>query len=317
MSAAVSVPIIQRDEAKGLFFVEYQPRDREGNPVGRLQRFEAPTEIELAGKVAAAHSNATVAYHEERKARKLENFVQPRKSRPIYSFESRPLTADERTQIAADARKPESIVEAFRTVIEAEFGAPLEVVRENLRDVEEKKQREFLLAEATAFQESHPDYFPCPANERDMYAYMQKKDYAFDRDGLALAFDALRNDLVQRPEPISETPAAPAPSNSPAATTTAATTEPLSSGGNSAPATTAIPSNSGEPAAVRVPSTSSSGLSGRVSSTPLPANAATTGPETIEYTPEYINNLDSKTYGELLRTKPGFAAAVDKLMNKR
>jgi hypothetical protein len=313
MSTAVSTPAIQHDDAKNLWFVEYQPLDREGNPVGRLQRFEGATESELAGKLLAAHSNATVAYHEERKARKLENFVQPKKSRPIYSFESRPLTADERVQIAADARKPESVVEAIRTVIEAEFGAPLDVVRENLRDVEEKKQREFLLAEATAFQESHPDYYPCPANERDMYAYMQRKDYAFDRDGLALAFDALRNDLVQRPAP----PAAPVVSNSPAAPVAAATTEPPSSGGNSAPATTALPSNSGDAAAVRVTSTSSSGLSSRASSTPLPANAAATAPETVEYTPEFIANLDAKTYGELMRTKPGFEAAVNKLYAKK
>jgi len=291
------------NEEKKKFTIQTQFKDEQGNPVGPLQYFEADTLEELLEKKDIAHQNAAVKLYETRKANRLGTMLEPDKDEPIQTFEERPLTADERVKVTKALNDPSTAPEAVRTLIEAQFGASAETIREALRQVEISKRVADIQYAISEFKSAHPEYVESPSNKEILLKYMEKKGYAITKKNLEIAFEDLRRDELilvrapKAPEPSAPvTPVADAPAPTPAIPDAATTPAP------------AIPD---VPTDVRVKQ-SSSGL-GRSNSSVVPGAPA---PKTNGITIRDINRMNAKEYAEALKD-PEFKKAVDALYAKK
>jgi hypothetical protein len=285
------------EEAKK-FRREYQPKDRNGNPVGPLQVFEADTQKELMDKQQAAHENATVKLHETRRAVKLGSLMEPDQERPIQTFEEVILTADQRVKMTNDLRDPSKTSDAIVQLLEAKLGAPIEVIRQQFREQEIERRAEYMRGQIDLFKNAHPEYVESDYNMETMVAYLNKHRMALTKKNLEIAFDDLVSSdqltiqapkqAVPVPTPVVENNGNPLPETIP-------------------PVTTTVPAITGEPTDPR-PRSSSSGLSNRDSSA-VPMNEPL---KAKGITPAEINAMNLEDY--TLRMKdPAFREAVDKL----
>lgn len=257
-----------------------------GLPVGPVQYFEADSLEELLEKKDAAHENASVALYKTRQQVKLGTMLEPDQDEPLLTFEPRQLSADERVQLTKEFSDPAKAAEAHRKFLEAEFGAPIEKVRENLRQVELNKRVDVLRTAIAQFVAETPTYVECQQNSDNMKKYMEKHKLRYTPKNLKIAFEDLSSSgllIVQAPkaaitEPVAQ-PAAVAPVT-PAAIPPAVTTAPE------------IPVT---PTEVR-PKQSSSGL-GRDNTSATPNAAA---PKTPGITIREINSMSSVAYSKAL-----------------
>lgn len=281
---------------------EYQPKDESGYPVGPPQRFEADTQQELIDKLAAAHENASSALYKTRLQVKLGTMLEPDPEEPIRTFEPRSLSADERIKLTKDLSDPAKAADAHRTLLEAELGAPIEIIRTSLRDAEIQKRVESIKAAIDAFRKEHPEYIDSTSNGDKIKKYMEKKNLRYSVKNLNIAFEDLKSDGVltlQAPKAaVPETPVAPV-------ATAPATLEAIP------PAATTAPVIPVTPTEVR-PKQSSSGL-GREHSSAAPSGEP---PKVTGITIRDINRMSAKEYNDNLRD-PEFRKAVEKLYEKK
>lgn len=304
------------NEATKQWTISYQPKDENGDPVGREQTFTGASLEEVTEKLSAAHENASVQYYKERKARKFEDMIDVDPAQPLRKYEGKPLSAAELIALQKQLNDPAGLTTAFRKMIEAEFGAPIETIRERLQWTEFQERDNLMDQAVTAFLQDHPEYYNHNRNRDDMSTWLEKRGLPVTRKNLESAYQALKDDLIARPaiQPanasVSATPAA-------SSSTPAASTEPSSTTGNSSAATTHAPGNSEEPVVVRTTSHSSSGV-GRSQATVLPANAANPGGavDAIEVTAQEIADMPSAVYAQRMRD-PKFVAAVEKLYARK
>ena len=206
------------------FVEEYQITDRNGNPVGPKQRFEAETIEELKDKLKAAHQNAAAGFYEERKRRKLGDLIEPDPSEPVYAFEEKELTADELVQIDELMKDVTTRPQAMKLLIEAQLGAPIEKVRENLREIEYTRRSKQNEVQVDLFLVAHPDYIPSDSNQGNIEKYLLKHELAVTKKNLDLAYDDLKADgllTLQAPKPVETVPATAAASAEAVATVSA------------------------------------------------------------------------------------------------
>lgn len=290
------------NEEKKKFTITTQFKDEGGNAVGPLQYFEADSLEELLEKKDAAHQNAAVKLYETRRANKLGNALEPDKDEPIQTYESRALTADERIKVTKALNDPATAPEAYRTLLEAEFGAPAESIREALRQVEINKRVAIIQYAIAEFKAAHPEYVESAQNKETLTKYMDKKGYAYTKKNLEIAFEELvRDELLlirakaAEPNPAPVVPAAGAPPPPPVIPVVA-TPAPV------------IPEESVEVRARQ----SSSGLS-RSDSSAAPGAPA---PKASGITIRDINRMTAKEYQESLKD-PEFRKQVDALYGKK
>ena len=116
------------------FRKEYQPRDAEGNPIGRVQIFESDDAQEVIDHIAHAHEMATRRMHELRK------HVVGDQQELGFQFTEQTLSDDERWEIAQSINDPSRMDSALDRALEARFGAPISKVREVLNRTVETDQ---------------------------------------------------------------------------------------------------------------------------------------------------------------------------------
>ena len=113
---------------------------------------------EVADKILDANT-ALISRNRELKSRKPVVFDEPVAGRDeAPTFERRDLTAQERNQVARAMTDPTQAPEAIRTVMEAEFGAPVEEVREALRGTAGREAQEQTVAAGKEFMRRRPHY---------------------------------------------------------------------------------------------------------------------------------------------------------------
>jgi hypothetical protein len=285
---------------------EYQFKDPEtGSPIGPPQRFEAPTQKELIKKLIAAHENASVALYKTRKAVKLGTMLEPDPDEPLQTFEPKTLSADERIKVTKMLGDPSTVVEGYRLLSEATYGASPEVVRESLQDREVQKRVGNIQNAIAQFKSETPEYVESQGNADTLKKYMEKKNLRYTAKNLKIAFEDLVNDglLVVR-APKAEVPAPPAP------VTPAAVAPPVS---QEIPGTPTIPAPviPSEPTEVR-PKQSSSGL-GRDNSSAVPGAVPA---KAVGITVRDINRMTAAQYQEALKD-PEFKKQVDALYAKK
>lgn len=299
---------------------EYQVLDKQGNPVGPKQVFEAETQNELVAKLRTAHQNASSKLYETRLAVKLGTLMEPDPDRPILTFEPRPLSADELVRIDNLRKDPRTAAEANKILLESEFGAPLEDIRRTLRASEENSRIQSMRYEIELFKAAHPEYVECEANKDKLIQFVVKKQWGLTKKNLELAFEELSSEgllTVQAPAPVvsNEPPppptpiveVAPLPPEVPVAVPmipeTAATV---------APQEVTIPPVQAQPAP-EPRQLSSSGLGRSNGSTNVPPEK----PKVKGITRAEIAKMPSEEYGRRLRTDPEFVKQVEAMLAER
>jgi len=276
------------NEDKKKFVISTQLTDASGLAVGPLQHFEADTIEELLEKKDAAHRNAAVKLYETRRAAKLGDMLEPEpEEEPLYSYEERQLTADERLRIDKLLRDPATAAEGHRLLLEAQLGAPLEDVRKNLREQTINKRVDAIQRAVATFKSTTPEYVECDTNREAIEKWMEKNKRRWTAQNLRLAFEDLSADgLLVVQASRAETPVS---------TATPVAAAPASVQTISEPVTTSAPAIPSEPTEVR-PQQSSSGL-GRGSSSATPGVQA---PKTSGITIRDINKMNAAEYEKFI-----------------
>ena len=182
------------DPETGKFIYTYQPRDSEGQFIGKPYRFFYTDHQDLVRQITEAKENADRFIHEVKSGKRK---LQGEPATPVPTYQPAPESTEE------DERKRR---EEFRKTVEQEFGAPVDQVRSDMERA--RKLEEFLICNTWAM--NNPDYYACAKNAFaiDKWLKDQKPPLKVNAENLNLAFEELRDSLVQAPkEPIPEAPA--------------------------------------------------------------------------------------------------------------
>lgn len=184
------------------WFVEIDPGD--GTPT---QKFYGDTQEAVVAELVKAQSHATKKIRSQAALLKVQPVKNQERS---IDFNPRELTADERVNLAHQLANPGQNAEALRSVIEAEFGAPIETIRATLKQVVHRDEKEKISAEAKIFLDRYPDFQKSSQNEKLILDYLTSRNMDYTADNLSLAYEDLTaSDLLQL-KTTSSAPLAPA-----------------------------------------------------------------------------------------------------------
>jgi len=175
----------QKDEATGKFIHIYQPRDAEGQFIGKPYRFLYTDHMDLVRQIEQAKEHADRFIYEV-KTGKRQVKGEPAEPKPEY----KPVQAADE-----DSAKRR---EQARKDLEAELGAPLDSVRETLKRANDFD--EYLIANTWALANEANGYYICPQNGRAMDKYLKDNKLRVSAANLTLAFEELKDTLVQKPQ---------------------------------------------------------------------------------------------------------------------
>jgi hypothetical protein len=176
------------------FIFSYQPRDKEGQFIGKPYKYFYTDHADLSRQLAEGKENGDRFIYEVKTGkRKIEG--EPAAA-PVYQ------PAPESKEEAERKRREE-----FRKTAEQEFGAPVEIVRKDLE--QSRKLKEGWEAYNWSLNKQAEGYYPCAENSKKITGWLKEKNYAFTPANYDLAFEELKDTLVQAPK---EQPVAPADS---------------------------------------------------------------------------------------------------------
>lgn len=182
------------DPETGKFIFTYQPRDAEGKFIpdraGKAYKFLYTDHQDLVQQLARAKEEGDRYIH-ELKTGKRQLKGEPAVPAPSYE------PAPEPTEEAEKKRREEA-----RKLMEEELGAPVDVVRKDIKEAREI--REYVIAQNWAM--NNPAYYACKENAVKLNGYLQENKLALTPANLDLAFEELRDSLAKAPELI-EAPA--------------------------------------------------------------------------------------------------------------
>lgn len=304
------------------FVKEYRIPDGNGNTLGPPQKFEGDSWEEIADKVAAAHQNAAAEMYRTKQGAKLSILMDADPEQPMYEFKEKSLSADELVGIQGLLKDPRTAAEGHKRLLEAQLGAPISKIRQNLQIAEVLSRTNDMAWEIEKFKRAQPNYVECDANKDKLIAYLTHKDrnWAITAKNLEIAFEHLseQGELVTRaPEPIQASVATPPVAELPPQPAVA-TPEPPPQPEIPAVATVGAPisapaaDRTAAPAVTAVGSTST-GLtrdSGGTNHPPEP-------PKTKGITPAEISRMSSSQYLDRYEHDPEFKKQVDAIYNKK
>jgi hypothetical protein len=179
------------DEATGKFIYSYQPRDSEGQFIGKPYRFLYTDHQDLIRQITEAKENGDRFIYEVKSGKRQ---IVGEAAIKVPDFKPAPESQEEE-----EKKKREE----FRKTAEQEFGAPLDDVRNRLKRAGELD--EYLIGQKWAMENEANGYYICPQNARDLMKHLKEKNLRFSAANLDLVFEELRDSLVQAPkEPVVE-----------------------------------------------------------------------------------------------------------------
>lgn len=173
------------DPESGKFIYTYQPRDKDGQFIGKPYRFLYTDQMDLVKQITEAKEHGDRYIHEVKSGKRQVNGI-PAVAAP--SYEPAPESAEE-----TDRKRREE----FRKTAKEEFGADLEDVRNDIKEA--RQMREYLAAQRWAMENEANGYYICAENSKKITAYLKEKNLAFIPDNYDLAFAELKDTLVQKP----------------------------------------------------------------------------------------------------------------------
>lgn len=196
------------------FEYKYQAVDENGRPLGAEQTFRGATVQEVLDKVALANKNLIKLNRELNKKIRLGEFEKDELPEDVKKItqnvlQPRELTVDEKAQFARDILDPEKFDEVNTKLIEAQFGAKPEDIRNQINNQERRLENIEAKQEAEAFVFSNSDYYVCPENFRSITSWMVKNNLKPVRENFQLAYDTLKAANVLLDAPLPEVPSVP------------------------------------------------------------------------------------------------------------
>jgi hypothetical protein len=177
--------------------IDYQATDESGNPIGNPTHLEADTQKELIEKMKETNIAIVRAYHKLKTGQQSgpDALKNAEKRKPASEIKPRDWTTEEAFQTTSELQNPSTMRKAVRKAIEDELGAPLDEVRESITRTR-KIDQEFV---NQAFMAAHREFYPCVANAKAIGKYLWENQLAYTIENLEIAFDYLKDSLIQRP----------------------------------------------------------------------------------------------------------------------
>lgn len=174
------------DAESGKFVYHYQPRNKEGEFIGKPYRFLYTDQMDLVRQLTEAKEHGDRFIYEVKSGKRQ---LKGDPATPAPSYQPAPESEEE-----AEKRRREE----FRKTAEQEFGAPLDDVRANLKKA--RALDEYFIANTWAQQNEANGYYICPDNAKTMMKYLADNNLALTTKNLDLALEELKDTLVQKPQ---------------------------------------------------------------------------------------------------------------------
>lgn len=249
---------------------------------GRISTFKGKTIEEVTEKLA----DSQISANEE-----IIRLRKPDAARPRTKIEPKPLSPSDRLRLSSEITDPERVVEAVEEIVTARQGISPDRLGARMSQMDKEEQDEFYAAEAQAFREEHPDFYPVPQNRDSLFEELRANGWDLTRNNLAIAFLTLveRGDMIPWPSDNGETEEN---SNQPHLVT-----EPPAKPNGQATAYAPSPR----------PRSVATGIRNSDASASPPAPAK----KTAKYTRADIERMSRSEFSDKLRNEPGFRQQVD------
>jgi hypothetical protein len=241
--------------------------------------------------IALTHSNRYIG--------RLVKKIRPDEGRKPLKAQTKVLTADDKFRLASEINDPDKIVGAVQEIVNSTTKVPLQDMADKALEDDQKQSDEFIRAEAFAFRDEVPDYYPTDKNMYALFDELKANGWPVTRNNLAIAYNTLKERGDMEPWPIEGK----------------VITEPDREDGsssNNAPAVAAPPiappNGKPEPAPAPSPRPRSIATGIRnVDASALPPPP----PRKKAYTRADIEQMSRAEYQSKLQNEPGFRQAVD------
>jgi hypothetical protein len=255
----------------------------------RISTFKGKSIEEVAEALADSQVHAN---------REISRLRKPDTGKQGVKVNQQDITPADRLRLSSEITDPESVVEAVEEIMTKRTGIAPNKLGAEFGRMNREEQDRYFGAEAEAFREQNPDFYPVPQNRDALFEELQANGWDLTRNNLALAFQTLkdRDSLIpwpddtqeQIPQDTTPVPVLPQPA--------------YVNGGNGHAngQTTAQPAPSPRPRSV------STGLrhSDASASAPPP-------PRKAKYTRADIERMSRAEYNDKLRSDPDFRRQVD------
>lgn len=211
IAAPVVVPPVVEDKT-----YSYQPKDENGFSLGAPQVIKYKSDQELADKLRDQNENLIRLNRKLTKDIRLGNIVKeeipddaPRVKEGQYDFALKPLSAEERMQLAQDLTDPEKMDAAQSRLVAATIGDPAEIRRALSQQVQRISAFD-AKEQAEAFVRSTPDYYVCQQNFETLANWMIRNELEPTQSNFKLAYKTLGPTgaaiMLERPIAVSPDP---------------------------------------------------------------------------------------------------------------
>ena len=177
---------------------EYQPVDETGRPIGGKQVIKYTTNEELVTKLQ--EQNILLIRKLRDQTRKVRLGIEEVEELPEdavhfnvpVDFTPRELSDEERYDIARRLADPTTATQASQELVESQLGAPLSVLGETLRTIQQDNQNLRAKIEVNAFKADNPEYYKCQENFEAITGYMVRYKLAPVKENFQRAYDILK-----------------------------------------------------------------------------------------------------------------------------
>lgn len=263
-------------DENGNYTLQYETEDGQ-----RASTFKGKSMLEVAKALSKSQIEAT---------KSLGKLLRPDKGREVpLRVEPKSLSPAEKLRLSSDILDPDKIEDAVMEIVTAKTGVAPSAMAERVGNLDQRDADAYYRAEAQAFLEEHPEYYPVQQNQVMLFNALEARGYDLTRNNLGIVFNQLLNEGKMVHWPSDD-----------------ATAE---SGGGATPDDSRASARGLEPAANGAPRSISSGLrssdaNGMKPQPPKPKPLVTRAE---------VDRMSRAEYNERLRD-PAFRKAVDALV---
>jgi hypothetical protein len=243
----------------------------------RVSTFKGKSYREVADKALQSMVHAN---------REISRLRKPDAARPPLRVEPKQLSEADRLRLSTEITDPDRVIEAVEEIVTARQGMAPAQVGKQFSQMDKTERDAFYAAEAQAFRDEHPDFYPVPQNRDALFDELKANGWDLTRNNLAIAYQTLkdREDVIPWPEGESESE--PAPSRSTGRSTA------------NGQETATAPSPRPRSVSTGIRNTDASALA------PLP-------PKKAKYTRADVERMSRAEYNDKIRSDPDFRRQVD------
>lgn len=154
----------------------------------RVSTFKGKSMVEVNEKLAEAQVQSN---------RQLGRLIKPDRGRDApLKAQPQDISSEDRVRYSAEITDPNRVVEVIDEVVTRRQGVAPATVAQRVSTFDQQAAEAYWSAEANAFVEAHPYYYPTPENQTRLLKELERRGYDITRNNLAIAYEALMEDGV-------------------------------------------------------------------------------------------------------------------------